>query len=462
MAGVQQQQQWDHRTFLTPRSLDTLSYIWNGLSSMSRTRHYVLLFCSLAGFLFVCIMKREQLLWLVISTAGAAPVLEQGQAAEFTGLRFNLDGTFRISVFEDLHYGEAEDTTWGPAQDAKTTQVINTILSTESWTPNLAILNGDLITGENTHLSNATHYIDQIVSPLISRSIPWASAYGNHDLNYNLSTRALLARENEIGGHLSLTKSMAPGEESVVGTSNYYLPVYGSAKGGNPELAILLWFFDSRGGRAFQKTDGAGQTIQVPGWVDDTVSTWFRTTNSAIRKAYGRIIPSLAFVHIPVYAARAFQDVGVDPQKQPGINDDIVGHQGTTCGAGGECKYTGEDAPFMKALAETEGLTAVFSGHDHGDDWCFKWAAGAKVPYPPTSDGPFVCFGRHTGYGGYGDWSRGARQIVLKEQMLDEKELRTWIRLEDGGVSGSVVLNATYGQDLYAVVKTKQDTGSGS
>jgi hypothetical protein len=32
-------------------------------------------------------------------------------------------------------------------------------------------------------------------------------------------------------------------------------------------------------------------------------------------------------------------------------------------------KYTGGDVPFMKALLESEGLKAVFSGHDHGDDW---------------------------------------------------------------------------------------------
>lgn len=107
MAGMQLQQ-WDRHAFLTPRSLDTLSYIWNGLSSMSRTRRYVLIFVSLVGFLFVCTMKREQLIWLAVSTAGAAPRLEQGQAAGFKGLRFNLDGTFSISVFEDLHYGEGE------------------------------------------------------------------------------------------------------------------------------------------------------------------------------------------------------------------------------------------------------------------------------------------------------------------------------------------------------------------
>lgn len=31
--------------------------------------------------------------------------------------------------------------------------------------------------------------------------------------------------------------------------------------------------------------------------------------------------------------------------------------------------YAGLDEPFMKALVETDGLMAVFSGHDHGIEY---------------------------------------------------------------------------------------------
>lgn len=146
---------------------------------------------------------------------------------------------------------------------------MNTILDSER--PNLAVLNGDLITGENTFIENSTHYLDQIVAPLVKRSTPWASTYGNHDIEYNLSTRALLQREKTYGD-LSLTQSMVDGDELVVGTSNYYLPVYGSAGGRNPRVELLLWFFDSRGGKAFQKHDSKGKEINVPGYVDKAVS----------------------------------------------------------------------------------------------------------------------------------------------------------------------------------------------
>lgn len=55
-----------------------------------------------------------------------------------------------------------------------------------------------------------------------------------------------------------------------------------------------------------------------------------------------------------------------------------------------------------------------------------------------------MCYGRHSGYGGYGDWARGGRQILLDQQKLDN-DIHTWIRLEDGTISGDVYLNASYG-----------------
>lgn len=61
-----------------------------------------------------------------------------------------------------------------------------------------------------------------------------------------------------------------------------------------------------------------------------------------------------------------------------------------------------------------------------------------------------MCYGRHTGYGGYGEWARGGRQILLDQQSLGD-DIRTWIRMEDGSISGDVHLNATYGHDRYGL-----------
>jgi len=308
---------------------------------------------------------------------------------------------------------------------------MNSILDIES--PQLVVLNGDLIAGEATYLENSTAYFDLIVAPLVERGIPWASTYGNHDSNFNLSRAALFERENSYP--LSLTQLISLPEDA--GITNFYLPVYPSDSSSNTP-ALMLWFFDSRGGKKFQVPSSA-EDVGIPEVVHDSAIAWFKETSVRIAANYDKIIPSLAFFHIPPSTTVELQSQGVDPSKEPGINDDIpVGAQEG-------------DESFVSAILNTPGLLATFSGHDHGNDWCYKWT-GEKVHASESKMGLFHCFGRHSGYGGYGDWVRGSREILMKEDSLFE-EIETWIRLEDGSISGSVVLNATYGKDSYPVVE---------
>ncbi len=321
--------------------------------------------------------------------------------------------------------------------------------------PDLVVLNGDLITGENGYLENATAYVDQIVAPLVKRGLTWASTYGNHDHQYNLSADALLLRERLWPN--SRTSQMVFGRDA--GVTNYYLPVYDFGCSDEsvcvPEL--LLWFFDSKGGFRFQEKSASGGQAGMPNWVDSTVVNWWRQTNQNLVHYYRKTIPSLAFVHIPPYASYALQVAGVNPHTEPGINDDVpLSSQAQGwCPDGrddGTCSYGMQDVPFMEAITTTEGLMAVFSGHDHGDTWCYKWGSllpGMKV----TGNGVNLCFGQHTGYGGYGSWERGARQIFMTKGQLKARQVDTWIRLESGNVVGSVSLNATYGKDKYPATK---------
>lgn len=100
--------------------------------------------------------------------------------AAWPPLRFTEDGTFQISIFEDLHFGEAEDTDWGPLQDVDTLKVMRTVLDSEAT--QLVVLNGDLITGENTFKENSTDYVDEIVAPMVEAGLPWASTYGSESM----------------------------------------------------------------------------------------------------------------------------------------------------------------------------------------------------------------------------------------------------------------------------------------
>lgn len=160
----------------------------------------------------------------------------------------------------------AEDLAWGPQQDTNSTRVMNTVLDYEH--PQLVVLNGDLITGENTYKANSSAYVDRIVAPLVNRSLLWASTYGNHDSEFNLSRQEIFAREKRYAN--SLTQSMVSTFNYTTGVSNYYLPVYSANKSDATPRAIL-WFFDSRGGNEFQREDEAGDAVAIDDFVDSSV-----------------------------------------------------------------------------------------------------------------------------------------------------------------------------------------------
>jgi hypothetical protein len=84
-----------------------------------------------------------------------------------------------------------------------------------------------------------------------------------------------------------------------------------------------------------------------------------------LKKEHGKIIPSLAFYHIPTHAMLEHQQKqGVNPHLSPGVDRERVNPQGTS-----GWDYDGQDVKFMNALLHTEGLIAGFSGHDHQNDW---------------------------------------------------------------------------------------------
>jgi hypothetical protein len=401
---------------------------------------HIFVLAIISTLLIVAIM-RDHLLWVLGTLTGyaaATAASSSGQVDEtMSSLSLSSDDTFKISIFEDLHFGEEEDTDWGPRQDTWTVKVMQDLLKAEN--PQLVVLNGDLITGENTYLENATDYLDMIVKPIMDGGYQWASAYGNHDQNYNLSTQALYEKERAYGSS-SLTGRMVFGQD--VGTSNYFLYVYGSVNDAVPSL--ILWFFDSQGGRRFQQHDSTGKEIPVDGLVHPDVVDWFQQTSRRIQSYYPQTIPSLAFVHIPVSTMLEAQKDGVDEHREPGINEDKpVASQGP------------DDSSFINALANTEGLLAVFSGHDHGNDFCVPYQSNASSGKEGT---PFFCFGRHTGYGGYGHWSRGSRQVFFDRSTfsMENPSLETWIRLEDNSISGHVFLNSTYGVDFYPEASHKE------
>ena len=346
---------------------------------------------------------------LLISLATAAGAPAPSPAPFPAALALPL----RIVQFADLHFGEAEGLAWGPEQDRNSSRVMRSVLAAEGGAARVGL--GDQITGNNV-AANATAYSAQAFSEAAAAGVPFASIFGNHDdapqQQLSLSTasrRALLAFERAAWPALSLTcggggaaaaAGGAPAQcpPALPTASNYYLLVAGAS--GAPRA--VLYFLDSGGGTLAEALTPA-------------VTDWLAATAAALAAAHGAPLPSLTFVHIPPpeYAAAA------GGAACEGLADD------------GVTPTLGPNA-LLAALAAARGARAVSVGHDHGNAWCCPRAGLA------------LCYGRHTGYGGYGEWARGARVFELAESAAAPGgvAVRTWVRMEDGSVNSEQVLDA--------------------
>lgn len=296
-------------------------------------------------------------------------------------LVFDQNGQFKIAQFADLHFGEAENTLWGPQQDVNSTRVMEHVLLWEQ--PNLVIYSGDQITGENID-NNATSYWARLLRPCLDTNTPWATVFGNHDDRSSMDGTRKDLLEFDTSFNLSHSKF---GPSTVHGLTNYYLLIYPDQQATKPSW--IIYILDSGGGT-------------YPELVYPDQIQWFIDTSSHLQQIYGQI-PALAYFHIP--------STGYEDQYRKtlciGMNDDDVTPQIEANG-------------LLSVLATTGGVVWVSVGHDHGNDWCCPSLAGLTI-----------CYGRHTGYGGYGRWPRGSRMVVLKK---DSMSVETYVRMENGSI----------------------------
>jgi len=185
---------------------------------------------------------------------------------------------------------------------------------------------------------------------------------------------------------LSLSKF---GPSSVSGVSNYVKEIYSSSSVG--EIATLV-YIDS-GDSDCLGNNGSGCIL--PDQVE-----WYNEISAKFRKQQPKIINALAFFHIPLQEYMPLWNSEVCY----GTNNDTVSCQAL-------------DSGIFEAFKQNGDVRAAFVGHNHGNDFCGSY------------DKIQLCYGRHTGYGGYGTWERGSRIIELTESPWS---FSTWIRFEDG------------------------------
>ncbi|PHU16694.1 putative inactive purple acid phosphatase 16 [Capsicum chinense] len=358
------------------------------------------------------------------------PTLQEGNT-----LHVRPGSSFKIAVFADLHFGEDAWTEWGPQQDVNSIKVMSTVLDLQH--PDLVVYLGDVVTANNIAIHNASLYWDQAISPTRDRGIPWASVFGNHDdmpFEWSIDwfsstgipplhcpTSGSSPSESEGGKDCSFKGTTRLGlmmnelkmnnlSYSKLGPkalwpsiSNYVLKLSSTD---DPESVIAyMYFLDSGGG-------------SYPEVISNAQAKWFNRTSQAINP--NSSVPEIIFWHIPSQAYKT-----VAPRFDAHRN--CIGSMFAEEVASQEAEMG-----MMKLLEGRSSVKAVFVGHNHGLDWC--------CPYKKL----WLCYARHTGYGGYGNWSRGARILEITTQRFS---LKSRIHMEDGSVHSEVLLSSTASEE---------------
>ncbi|TAQ88825.1 hypothetical protein B7494_g2842 [Chlorociboria aeruginascens] len=354
-------------------------------------------------------------------------------------LRARADGRFKILQISDTHMvtgvgacKDAMDAHGKPLPESEadplTIQFLEKILDLEK--PDLVILTGDQL---NSHVLDTQSAILKIVAPFISRSIPYAAVFGNHDDEgpYAWSRTAQMTLLQSLPFSLS-----QPGPPCVDGIGNYYLEIFSPVPSHHP--FSTLFFLDSHGEIPSETKNPDYDSIK-PSQI-----TWFTSTSQSLRRSrednQSHSHPthlSLAFIHIPL---PEYGDSNLiitaghrhEPTEGPSFN-----------------------SHFYDVLVQ-EDIVALGCGHDHVNDFCgllpgppqpregdAQGGQPDKLPRKLGSNGPWLTHAGALGFGGYGSYggTRYHRRARIWELDTKASTIMTWKRVEyDGKRRDQIVL----------------------
>jgi 3',5'-cyclic AMP phosphodiesterase CpdA len=307
-------------------------------------------------------------------------------------LRFHPDGKFKVVQFNDTQDDERID--------RRTLELMEKVLDAEK--PDFVVLNGDNITGGCDTPLEMKQAMNNIAQPMEKRGIRWAVTFGNHDED---STQKSGINESQM---LEFYRSYEhnlnqKGAKHITGTGNMNLLIWDAdAK----KAAFNLWLLDS--GRYAPKTI-AGQDFQgYPTWDwlrFDQVS-WYNEMSQRIENRFGYKVPSLMFIHIPLWEHRYMWYASVDSRTEADHARAMEKHQIT--GERNEDECPGPiNSGLFSAMQHRGDVKGVFCGHDHINTYAGNYY------------GIMLGYGGSAGFGTYGlpgaekNKLRGARVFNL-------------------------------------------------
>jgi predicted MPP superfamily phosphohydrolase len=273
-------------------------------------------------------------------------------------LKFNPDGKFKI-----IHLCDCQDTF--PSHQEMFDFIYKVI---EDYKPDLVVLGGDNTVGPEESKEQA---VEELVKPFVETGTYFTMVFGNHDHQQGWSNPELFDLYVKYGGKYFLATNEVDVNDTAphpkAGT--HYLPVYSSKD--SSKVAYGLYMFDS--GNYVYDEDGndLGYGCVEPYQID-----WYRENREKYKDENGNYIPAMAFQHIIVgdvydylYYPSAI-DLGELGRTFYGKHYTFVPKCQNFTGYLNEPPCPGYyNYGQLDAMAEKGEVKAIFSGHDHVNDF---------------------------------------------------------------------------------------------
>lgn len=357
---------------------------------------------------FIAVMLAALLLFTAAFSASAAE-------KEAHVLKFNEDGKFKM-----IHLTDIQDTY---PMNATSKQFINEVLAEQK--PDLVILGGDNCVCPGEVKADG---IKELCDIFVSNQTYFTLVFGNHDHQQGVDKETLLGYYQQFGGEYCLAYDAVP-ELFGVGTHNLTVMSSDGAK-----VAYNLYMMDSN---TYYPEEGNDLGYDA---VHEDEIEWYKETSAELKELNGgAVVPAMMFQHIIVqeiydklFIESAFS---IGKGTQTFVDTDGKEHYYTYLPkvANLETGYLFEQPcpgylnyGQLDALVETGDVKAIFSGHDHTNDFTVK-INGVDV----------VNSGGCT-YNSYGkNINRGCRVIILDENDLSTYETYTYTIAEQALKEGS-------------------------
>ncbi len=265
------------------------------------------------------------------------------------GLKFDDQGKFKLIQFTDIQ--DDQDV------DSRVLSLINNAMAI--YQPDLVVMTGDNVT-TNRNQSNFKSAVDSFLAPIISRNIPYAITFGNHD------SEGLLAwgRDNQYDYYVSHSSLGVDYDiDSLSGSGSGYIPIYSND---GAAVKFCLWLMDSG------DYDGDNYSYVK----DDQITKYNEVSNTLKAGNGGVAVPTMVFQHIPVpqiydllQVATASTAGAVKGQCLNWSNDywilDPTNSTITGKIAEGPCPCTNDHRNQYNSWVAQGGMVGAFFGHDH-------------------------------------------------------------------------------------------------